>query len=198
MDFSTLKVLTIPEGEVEKIEKNGVVLWAKIIKPLYTNVLSTALDYDGNIANGGVGYWDGYYLSGNLGTVTNGLSYHGTDSTYFITGSIKYTKEQILALTPLYIKGVEIDTSLSHTRVCTYRDEKDSGTTYRNPCKFSALSPYMTIEKLGDKYYKLTPTENFYDYSYFGNANGAINNYIRFSFSGSGEGVVITINEPIE
>lgn len=165
----------------------------EVSPPSYTNVLATALDYNGNVANGGLGYWDGYYLSGNIGTITNGLSYYGTDSTHFITGSIRYTKEQIDAQTPIYIKGVTIDSSVSHTRVCTYRGPQDTGTTYRDPCKFSGLSAYMTVEKLGDKYYKLTPTANFYNYSYF----STVDSYIRFSLQGSGSGVIITINEEI-
>lgn len=197
IDFSAVKTFVIPEGEVLKVEANGTVLWAKVVKPKYTNVLATALDYNGNIANDGLGYWNGFYLSGNKGTTTNGLSYHGTDSTHFLTGSILYTKEQITSQTPLYVKGVNLDSPVSHTRVCVYRDAQDTGTTYRNPCKFSGLSSYMTVEKLGDKYYKLTPTANFYNYSYFTNANGVANNYIRFSFPGSGAGVIITVNEEI-
>ncbi len=197
IDFSAVKAISIPEGEVVKVEANGTVLWEKQLKPKYTNVLATALDYNGNVANGGLGYWDGYYLSGNRGTVTNGISYHGTDSTHFLTGSIEYTKAQIDAQTPLYIKGVNLDSPVSHTRVCTYRDPQDTATTYRNPCKFSDLAAYMTVEKLGDKYYKLTPTANFYNYSSFTNGNGVINNYIRFSLPGSGDGVIITINEAI-
>jgi hypothetical protein len=197
IDFSAAKAISIPEGEVVKVEVNGITLWSKLLKPEYTNVLATALDYNGNVANNGLGYWDGYYLSGNKGTVTDGLSYHNTDSTHFLTGSIKYTKEQIDALTPLYIKGISLDSPVSHTRVCTYRDEQDTGSTYRDPCKFSDLSAYMTVEKLGEKYYKLTPTANFYNYAYFGNSNGVANNYIRFSFPGSGDGVIITVNEEI-
>lgn len=188
---------SIPEGEVVKVEANGVVLWEKQLKPKYTNALTTALDYDGNVANGGLGYWDGYYLSGNKGTVLNGLSYYGTDSTHFVTGSIEYTKAQIDAFTPIYIKGVNLDSLASHTRVCTYLGAQDSGTTYRAPCKFSDLSPYMSLEKMGDKYYKLTPTANFYDYSDFGNPYGFENNCIRFSLPGSGAGVIITIDEEI-
>lgn len=198
MDFSAIAAIVIPEGEVVKVEVDGTVLWAKSLTSEYTNVLETALDYDGNVANGGLGYWDGYYLSGNLGTVTNGLSFHGTDSTHFITGSIEYTRAQIEAQTPLYIKGIDLDSPASHTRVCHYRDRQDTGTTYRPPVKFSELSPYMTVEKLGNKYYKLTPTVNFYDYSHFSKLNGVVGeNCIRFSLPGSGAGVIITIDEEI-
>lgn len=59
IDFSNLKSLKIPEGEVKKIECNGVVLW----KAGYTNLvpLSTE-DDDKTIYNGGKGYKDGYRI----------------------------------------------------------------------------------------------------------------------------------------
>ena len=178
---------------LDDIAEAILTIGGEVAPPSYTNVLATAYDYDGNVANGGLGYWDGYYLSGNKGTVTNGLIYYGTDSTHFVTGSIQYTKAEVNTQTPIYIKGVNLDSPVSHTRVCMYRDLQDSDTTYRDPCKFSNLSTYMTTEKLGDKYYRLTPTSNFYSYSYFYNAD----NYIRFSLPGSGNGVIITINEEI-
>ena len=52
IDFSNLKSLTIPEGEVKKIECDGVVLWEAVA---YTNLLPISTDKNGNIYNG-IGY----------------------------------------------------------------------------------------------------------------------------------------------
>lgn len=57
--FANLKVLTIPEGDVIKIECNDTVLW-EIVK--YTNLVYTSIDTDGNIYNG-TGYRQGYRVS---------------------------------------------------------------------------------------------------------------------------------------
>lgn len=57
MDFSNLKSLTIPEGEVTEITCNGVVLW----KGGYTNLVPLSTEADGKtIYNGGLGYKSGY------------------------------------------------------------------------------------------------------------------------------------------
>lgn len=57
MDFSNLKSLTIPEGEVAEITCDGVTLW----KAGYTNLVPLSTEEDGKtIYNGGLGYKDGY------------------------------------------------------------------------------------------------------------------------------------------
>ena len=59
MDFSNLKTLTIPEGEVAEIIVGGVVLW----KGGYTNQVPLSTESDGKtIYNGGKGYKDGYRI----------------------------------------------------------------------------------------------------------------------------------------
>ena len=55
MDFSTLKVMMIPEGEVVQIEYNGSVLWKK--PSAYKNWARYSLEADGKtIYNNGLGY----------------------------------------------------------------------------------------------------------------------------------------------
>lgn len=59
MDFSNLKTLTIPEGEVSEIRVGGVVLW----KGGYTNQVPLSTESDGKtIYNGGKGYKYGYRI----------------------------------------------------------------------------------------------------------------------------------------
>ena len=53
MDFTTIKAITIPEGQVKKIERNGVVIWEEPLS--YKNWVPYAIDANKNILNG-VGY----------------------------------------------------------------------------------------------------------------------------------------------
>jgi len=56
-DFETLKALTIPEGEVIKIERGNEVLWEKV---LFKNWARYSINADGTIYNNGLGYKEGY------------------------------------------------------------------------------------------------------------------------------------------
>lgn len=64
MDFSSVKAITIPEGAVTKIVVNDMVLWQAAT---YKNWAHHAIDTDGSIYNGGLGYIDGYRLSSSGG-----------------------------------------------------------------------------------------------------------------------------------
>lgn len=58
-------------------------------------------------------------------------------------------------------------------------------------CKpYTLLSGMATVTKLGDKYYKIELDPSYANYAYIG--------YIMFSAQGTGDGVVVTKNEPIE
>lgn len=57
IDFSQLKSITIPEGEVAQITVNGEIVW----KGGHTNLVPLSMTEDGKtIYNGGKGYKDGY------------------------------------------------------------------------------------------------------------------------------------------
>ena len=88
MDFSTVKKLVIPEGEVTKItDASGNVLWQAIS---FTNQVPISTDTDGSIFNG-TGYIENRRLSssGGLsssaqnGSVTTGFIPWYGDTTYF-------------------------------------------------------------------------------------------------------------------
>ena len=64
MDFSNVKSVTIPEGEVKRIEANGVLLW----KSGYTNlVLTSTTDPGGTTIYNGTGWYDGMRWSSSGG-----------------------------------------------------------------------------------------------------------------------------------
>lgn len=68
MDFSNLKALTIPEGDVTKITIGGSVVWEKVVAPSYKNWVKYSTESDGKtIYNGGLGYKNGYRLSSSGG-----------------------------------------------------------------------------------------------------------------------------------
>lgn len=151
------------------------------------NLLKSAVGAQGTVLND-VGYIDGYYLSGNA-NVSGNNSYLATDNTHFTTGFIPYTKSQAQAGIPIYIKGITLDTSQSHTRMGAYPNYDYA--TYIDPIKFSAGTGYIVAEKISDKCYKITVTSQF-----ISEVNNDFN-YVRFSFTGSGAGVIITVNQEI-
>lgn len=166
----------------------------------YTNALPTAFGINGKVLNG-VGYVDGYYLTGNptIGTIDIAYSsYMSVDDTHFTTGYIPYTKAQAVAQTPIYIKGVTIDVAQSHTRLGVFPSlEYD---IYIEQMKASSWSSYLTLETLDTGYYKLTPNSSFSTY-FSGNLQPQNPfddySYIRFSLQGSGKGVVISVGKEI-
>lgn len=68
MDFSNVKSVTIPEGEVKRIEANGVLLW----KSGYTNlVLTSTTDPGGTAIYNGTGWYDGMRWSSSGGKASS-------------------------------------------------------------------------------------------------------------------------------
>ena len=76
MDFSTVKKIVIPEGEVKQIAVGGTVLWKA-----FTNQVPISTDTDGSIFNG-TGYIENRRLSssGNM----SGSAQNGSVTTGFI------------------------------------------------------------------------------------------------------------------
>ena len=78
MDFSQVKKISIPEGEVKQIAVGGTVLWKAIT---YTNQVPISTDTDGSIYNK-VGYKDNTRLSSSGGV--SGSAQTGSVTTGFI------------------------------------------------------------------------------------------------------------------
>lgn len=165
--------------------------------PTYTNLLSKSIGCDGLVFQDddlvAKGYANEYYLSGTANKVYGNATYMSSDSSFFTTGFIPYTVEQANAGTPIYVKGCTIDTTNSHTRMAAYNTYSDYS-TYHDPVKFSTGN--ITVETLGESYYKLTPTAEFVS-SMTKTTVASDFKYIRMSLSGTGDNVIITVDEEI-
>lgn len=164
-------VISIPDvsGNIE------INITAAVYVPSYTNVLPTALNPDTKSGVwDGVGYRNGAYAS-------SAKPYYGTDAACWCTGAIAVQPDDVI-----YVKGATLEGS-GHNRLGAF-----SGAT--GGCYFvtewSNLSGKATMTKLGDEYYKIVLDASYANYAYIG--------YIMFSAQGTGDGVVVTKNEPIE
>ena len=176
--FSGLKALVIPEGNVIKVAvKNGMTLWEKVKELVFTNLVPTAVDNDGSLYNG-MGYKNGTYLS------SSGWHNTSSDANCVTTGYIPYTLNADGTAPAIYVKGCTIDTT-SHVRFCSYNELFEWQYPAYSTGDF-AWGKYFSFEQLGEQYYKITPLKVSY-----------VKNYIRMSVKGSGENLIVTVNEPI-
>lgn len=158
----------------------------------YTNVLATSTDADGSIYQG-KGYVDGYRLgsySGNAGV--GGLT---ATANHFTSGFIPYTNEQAKNTIPFYIKGVTLDI-VNLPQYIRYALTIPGSADWFGVGDITDMtnSNQFTITQLGDKYYMFKPNGNVYTYQAWNTKNTT---HIRFTLPGSGEGVIITVDEPI-
>lgn len=170
--------------------------YTKEPEPTYTNILPLSIDADGSVFNG-TGYMDGYRLSSNYNT--NAPHYASAQSGYFTTGFFPYTIDDCFACVPFYVKGVNLETIADYVRMAMYTDHT---ATYNNAhtANLNATGTTgFTITKLGDQYYKITPNSGAYTTG--GTSSGWPSKNVtvaRLSLPGSGAGVILTINEPID
>lgn len=152
----------------------AITITAAVYVPTYTNVLPSAVDPSTKS-----GVWDGKgYRNGAY--ASSAKPYYGTDAACWCTGAIAVQPSDVI-----YVKGATLEGS-GHARLGAF-----SGAT--GGCYFckewASLSGMATVTKLGDKYYKIVLDSS--------NANYANIGYIMFSAQGTGDGVVVTKNEPI-
>ena len=164
-------VISIPDvsGNIE------ITITAAVYVPSYTNVLPLAVNPETKSGVwDGIGYRNGTYAS-------SAPPYYGTDAAYWCTGAIALQPSDVI-----YVKGTMLEGS-GHARLGAFSGA--TGGCYF--CKeYTALSGMATVTKLGDKYYKIELDPSYANYAYIG--------YIMFSAQGTGDGVVVTKNEPIE
>lgn len=164
-------VISIPDvsGNIE------ITITATVYVPSYTNVLPLAVDPSTKS-----GVWDGKgYRNGAY--ASSAKPYYGTDSACWCTGAIAVQPSDVI-----YVKGTTLEGS-GHERLGAFSGA--TGGCYF--CKqYTSLSGMATVTKLGDKYYKIELDPSYANYAYIG--------YIMFSAQGTGDGVVVTKNEPIE
>lgn len=190
MDFSTVKKLVIPEGEVTKItDASGNVLWEAIT---FTNQVPISIDTDGSIFNG-TGYIENRRLSTSGGL--SGSAQTGSVTTGFIPwyGDTTY----------LRMKGVEwlnayVDGEANHYYINCYDGNKKyldylAATEYRAG-KFNHIVT-VTRDANGIETIKFSETYGTTNtkLQYFRNAK-----FIRITAYGKGADMIVTINEEIE
>lgn len=170
--------------------------YTKEPEPTYTNILPLSIGDDGAVFNG-TGYIDGYRLTSNYNT--NAPHYVSAQSGYFTTGFFPYTIDDCFDCIPFYVKGVNLDTISDYARMAMYTDHT---ATYNNAHTASlnyTTDSGFTITKLGEQYYKITPNKACYTTGGTSNGwNSKKATVTRLSLPGSGAGVILTINEPID
>ena len=135
------------------------------------------------VIGGGLGYRNGYYISGGSESANAADCVTGCIPYEIISGGTQPTDV-------LYIKGYTGAANASHTRMNLRKTDKTHGAEYNG---FLSGAAVFDVEVLGTGYYKLTPKTGL---------NHSFNydvGYLRFSFAGTdGANIVITKNEPIE
>lgn len=140
----------------------------------FTNLVPLSQERSSTAIYNGVGYKNGVYCTDSGDTAASGI---------VSTGYIPYTWDPSHVL---YIKGATLDTSTESVRIYGFA----SKTTMNNNVGYtsgSRITERFTVETLGDKYYKLTPKT----------ATNATLTYIRISLVGTGENLIVTVNEQI-
>ena len=172
MDFGNVKKISIEAGDVKKIEINGVVIW----QSGYTNLVSKSIDTDGTILNG-TGYANGYRVrsSGALGEVSGAVA----------TGYIPVSPGDVIRFS-----GVTFNTAQAYNCIL-FAGEGFSvlGSFTKQPARYGFFA-----EQSG---YNIDVTENNGVYTYtVPNYSGI--KWFRMSAAGSGENMIVTVNEEID
>lgn len=154
----------------------------------YTNLVPTAEALESTAPYNGVGYKNGYYVSSST-------PYEGVDATTVLTGYMPYTIPATGLPGTIYVSGAQVQT-VSHCRVYFFNDIK---TMTGSGVQGSQLSTYFTIETLSNGVTKLTPIASGDKSKLLADSKGNTNaKYFRMSLVGTGENLIITVNEPIE
>lgn len=182
MDFSQVKQLTLPEGEVTEIICNGVTLW----KGGYTNQVPISTEIDGTtIFNSGKGYREGYRLS------TSGAEKSQTDSV--VTGFIPAKRGDVIRM-----KGVTwgANTSSGYCYIQTYNK---SGTVLHSANIYGGSGWGISDVINVDKNQSSIDTDKKTGVCTFNlvYTNTTDFDYIRISATGKGTDMIVTINEEI-
>ena len=156
----------------------------------YYNQLLFATETDGTLYNHGTGYMDGCYLSSsNAGTTVN--------SSYTSTGFIPYKRKSDGTYPTIYVKGLAWEED-SYSRLFFYILSSSAKTLlYGTSSAFimtgssGRLSTYFTLEELDENYWKLTPTDAMNAYT------TQTIQWIRMSLKGTGENLIIALDEEI-
>ena len=186
MDFSTVKKLTIPEGEVIKITSGNNVLWEAIT---FTNQVPISTDTDGSIFNG-VGYKENVRLSSSGGI--SGSAQNGSVT----TGFIPFPNGD---KTVIRMKGVEWKDATTNYKGHYYINCYDANKKFLDYLAAAELGSYAHIvtatrDSNGIETVKFSET--------YGTSNTKLQNFrnasfIRITAYGKGADMIVTIDEEI-
>ncbi len=156
-------------------------------------VLTQAECYNSTeIYGDGKGYKDGYYLS------DNGTDYEAVDAARVLTGFIPISMQQESGserVPTIYVKGAEWDEN-SHVRLWTFAVNGDGRKVLLTGGKIAGgamSSEDWIVTKLGDGYYRFTPTDTSALYTpEYRNFT-----HCRLSLTGTGENLIVSIDKEI-
>ncbi len=153
------------------------------ISARYNNLVSTSTAYNStNIYNSGLGWKNGRYVSSTPG------SSDGANPVAVATGYMSVPSEGVNAI---YVKGINLDLTNSYTRLATYLADY-SHNKYLQGSGYTAsikIENFITVELLATNYYKITPLEGVFNDQTV---------YFRMSLTGTGENLIISVNQPID
>lgn len=185
MDFSVIKALTIPEGEVTKIEANGVVLWQAVT---YKNWAKYSTEADGTtIYNNGLGYKDGYRVrSGGA---------EAAHDTATCTGFIPFKKGDILRIYPTFT-GQNTQNAINFSDASRTNIGQQTATSSYGICQANQSLWLASVNNVVDGV-------TVVDISNIPNANDVayvrVTHYIsKYTSISSGAEMIITVNEEIK
>lgn len=173
MNFTALKSLTIPEGEVSKITANGVVIWEAAPPLVYTDLVPAAVATDGTVLDG-VGYRRGAIWNGSALQSWNSYTAVGCIP---INGAVSHD---------IYVYGLNF-TGTSYNRYSLFT-ETFSNLAGTLSLKEGVSDSYVaSVTKLADNYFKIT-TKTY---------SSKVKYFTISAVTVSGMKPIVTMDEPI-
>lgn len=168
LDFSGVKGIVIPEGEVVKIEVSGTILWKKEAK----NWVPYSTTTDGKTIFNGTGYKNNTRLNSSAEEVA-------------LTGYVTTGYIPAKAGDDIRVKGITWDSTTNKGGYFWTYDSGFAKLKNRRPGGGGSQNITFTVDTNGIVTFHLAE----YDTSVA---------YIRFSAYGTGENLVVTVSEEIE
>lgn len=191
---NTLRLVRVGNGESRNIP-----MWTESEsgEATYTNLVTTLLDYDSDaVYNNGLGYKNNVTSLGEDRSDA-GIANEGTS---FLTGLLPYTVSNRNAeCLPIYIKVPNFDEERALNQTIKFSIQHYNESKERKwycvyaPDKAETGFYGYALEKLGNNYFRLTV-----DAEKVITAMGTGTKYISIYGPGTGDGMVMTLDEPIE
>jgi protein tyrosine/serine phosphatase len=170
----------VSENSITIANVTGAIVITAVAEGNFTNLVHQSQEVSSTaIYNGGLGYKNGYYISGGN---------ESANANDCMTGCIPYVIGSTQPTDVIYIKGYTGGVGESHTRLCIRKSDKTRISEFNG---FLNANNIFDVTTLGTGYYKLTPKTGIH--------NSYTVGYVQFSFhQPDASGIIITKNEPIE